>query len=148
MEDCDIPIHHYGHLSEKKNRKKAENYFKIGYAKLQQLGDDVGALRELAVQAGQLELWRESLDLWHKLLMVKPDFVEAFVNMSGAYWQLSRYAEAMEAARRALKLNCRYKEAEYNYAVSLLLLGRAKEAADALCKLCTRERDYLAAEFM
>jgi glycosyltransferase involved in cell wall biosynthesis len=148
IEDCDIPIHHYGHLNEKKNRKKAANYFKMGYDKLHQLGNDVGALRELAVQAGQLEYWSESLELWRKLLKVKPDFIEAYVNMSGAYWQLGRYNEAMEAARRALKLDCRYKEAEYNYAVSLLFLGRAKEAADLLDQLCARVRGYLGAQFM
>jgi tetratricopeptide (TPR) repeat protein len=79
---------------------------------------------------------------------VNPDFTEAFVNISGACWQLGRYDDAMEAAQRALMLNCRYKEAEYNYAVSLLLLGRAMEAADLLNNLCARERDYLAAEFM
>lgn len=148
IEECDIPIHHYGHLNEKKNRKKAENYFNMGYDKLHQLGDDVAALRELAVQAGQLEYWSESLELWHKLLKVQPGFEEAYVNMSGAYWQLGRYSEAIEAAQGALRLNCRYKEAEYNYAVSLLLLGRAKEAADILNKLCTRVRGYLGAQFM
>jgi glycosyltransferase involved in cell wall biosynthesis len=148
IEDCSIPIHHYGHLNEKKNRRKAEHYFKMGYAKLQQLGDDVAALRELAVQAGQLEYWSESLELWHRLLAVRPQFIEAYVNMSGAYWQLGCYAEAVEAAQSALRINPGHKEAGYNYAVSLLLLGRAGEAASILNALCERVCNYLGAQFM
>lgn len=146
--NSDIPIHHYGHLNEKKNREKAEHYFKMGYAKLHQLGDDVAALRELAVQAGQLECWVESIDLWRRLLDVRPGFKEAYVNMSGAHWQLGNYREALDAAKSALVLNVEYKEAVYNYAVSLLLLGRAKEAADTLTDLCHRVPNYLGAQFM
>ncbi len=144
----DIPVHHYGHLNENKNRRKAEDYFKMGYQKLHQLGDDVAALRELAVQAGQLEYWSESLMLWRRLLKIRPDFIEAFVNMSGALWQLGRYEEALTAAQSAMTLNPAMKEAGYNCAISLLLLGRAQEALSILSALCETFPDYLGAQFM
>lgn len=148
VKDCTIPIHHYGHLNETKNRKKAEAYFRMGYAKLEQLGDDVAAVRELAVQAGQLGLWSESLELWHRLLDIRPDFAEAFVNMSGASWQIARYQDAVGYAKRALELQPGSKEAGYNLAVSHLMLGRAREASDLLDALCKAAPDYLAARFM
>ena len=146
--NCPIPIHHYGHLNETKNRKKADNYFRMGYAKLEQLGDDVAAIRELAVQAGQLEMWAESLVLWKRLLQIRPDFIEAFINMSGASWQLARYEEAYDFAQKVLVLQPGSREGQYNLAVSHLMLGRSRKAFEILHELHEKDPDYLAAQFM
>lgn len=148
VKDCAIPIHHYGHLNEEKNRKKAESYFYMGYTKLEQLGDDIAAIRELAVQAGQLGLWPESLALWRRLLRIRPDFIEAFVNMSGASWQMAQYQEAVEFAAKAIHLRPGSKEARYNLAVSYLMIGRAVEAFSELDRLQKETPDYIAAKFM
>ena len=145
---CPIPVHHYGHLNEKRNREKAEAYFRIGYTKLNQLGDDVAAIRELAVQAGQLERWDAAVDLWERVLGIRPDFAEAHVNLSGACWQQGRYDEALHHARAAIALAPDSKEAHYNLAVSLLLSGNGRKAVAALETLNRRHPDYLAGAFM
>jgi tetratricopeptide (TPR) repeat protein len=145
---CDVCIHHYGHLNEARNLKKAKTYFQLGYTKLDQLGDDAAAIRELAVQAGQLEYWPESLSLWRKLLHIHPDFSEAYVNMAGACWQTAQYEQALEYARKAATLAPEQKEAHFNIAVSLLLMGRAADAAGLLQELVRKHNGYLAAVFM
>jgi len=144
----DIPIHHYGHLNETKNKIKAQAYFKIGYAKIEQIGHNVTALRELAVQAGQLEYWSEALDLWRRLIQIKPDFTEAYVNMAGACWQVKEYAHALKYAQQALRFDPVLKEAHFNAAISQLMLGRADEAAVILSQLVVKHDQYLAAKFM
>ncbi len=148
VKECPIPIHHYGHLNQIKNREKANTYFQMGYAKLEQLGDDVAAIRELAVQAGQLELWPKSLKLWQRLLEIRPDFTEAFVNMSGASWQMARYEAAYEFAQKVLVLQPESREGQYNLAVSHLMLGRPRKAFEILRELQEKDPDYLAAQFM
>lgn len=145
---CPVPVHHYGHLNEIRRREKSQAYFSLGYAKLEQMGDDPVALRELAVQAGQLALWPETLQLWRRFLKHQTDQVEALVNMSGASWQMNRFDEALAYGRRALELNPALKEAHFNIAVSLLMLERAGEAADVLQRILDNHPDYLAAVFM
>lgn len=146
--NCPMPVHHYGHLNESRNKSKARAYYQIGIAKLEQLGNNIVALRELAVQAGQLEYWSQSLMLWKRLLKVQPEYPEAYVNMAGANWQLGRYEEAIEYARLSLKLMPGLKEAHYNLAVSHLLLGKAETAAEILDHLILQYPSYLAACFM
>lgn len=148
MVDCAIPVHHYGHLNEAKNRQKAKAYFDLGYAKLDQMGDDPAAIRELAVQAGQLEYWAESLTLWERLLDLKPVFSEGLINAAGACWQLARYDRALVFARNAVELAPNHKEAKYNLAISLLLLKKAEAAIPILADLVKTHPGYLAAHFM
>jgi glycosyltransferase involved in cell wall biosynthesis len=146
--DCPIPVHHYGDLNESKKHRKANTYFKLGYAKLNQLGNDLAAIRELAVQAGQLEYWGEAIVLWRRLLNMRPDWAEAYVNMAGAYWQMARYEKALSMAQRAMELEPALKEARYNVAVSLLFLERATEAAEIFSDLKIDHEDSLTVRFM
>ena len=146
--DATIPVHHYGLLNETKNNKKGAVYFRIGYKKLDRLGNDVVALRELAIQAGQLAYWPEALELWQRLLTLRPDYAEAYVNMAAAYWQTGKYQQSLESARMACELAPQMKEGAYNLAVSLLMLGKAEKAVVVLTELLHRHGDYLAARFM
>lgn len=145
---CSIPIHHYGQLNELKNQTKAEKYFKLGYVKLNQMCEDPGALRELAVQAGQLERWAEAIEIWRRLLKIKPDFAEAHVNISSAYWQMGKYEDALSHGYKAIELDPHSKEAHYNVGVSFLLSGQARKAVGILKPLLQACSDYFAARFM
>jgi glycosyltransferase involved in cell wall biosynthesis len=146
--ECPVPVHHYGYLNEDKNQKKAQTYFRLGYMKIDQLGDDFQAVRELATQAGQLEYWEQAIELWERLLKMQPDYAVAYVNIASAHWQLGHYEQALACAERAVGLDPEQKEGRYNMAVSLLLIGRAEEAAEILKVLVDRYGGYLAAQFM
>jgi O-antigen biosynthesis protein len=148
IRSCPVPVHHYGHLNEAKNLRKAETYFKLGCAKLDQLGNDIVALRELAVQAGQLGLWTEAIDLWQRLLVIRPGYGEAYANLAGAHWQLGQFDRGVDASKKAIQANPDRKEGHYNLAVNLIMKGAAEEAAAVLERLLEKHDRYLPARFM
>jgi glycosyltransferase involved in cell wall biosynthesis len=146
--DCRIPVHHYGELNEAKKQKKAKVYFQLGYAKLEKFGHDFQAIRELASQAGQIELWSEAIQLWEHLLKTYPNNAEAYINISSAYWHLGAYEKALAAAYKSLILNSSSREAKYNAAVSLLMLNRITDAIKILEEIVASDAEYLPAQFM
>jgi tetratricopeptide (TPR) repeat protein len=146
--DCPVPVHHYGDLNQEKKRQKARKYFQLGFAKLDDLRHDLEAIRELAVQAGELGYWPECIELWRQVLRRRPDFVEAHVNVSSAYWQLGQYDKALNAAQTAIRLDRHSREAAYNLAVSQIMLGRAAEAREVLQTLVSNHTEYLPSRFM
>jgi tetratricopeptide (TPR) repeat protein len=148
IEPFDIPIHHYGKLDEALNIRKAEAYYRIGRAKLHELGDCPPALRELAVQAGNLEKFEEAIELWQQVIALTPDMAEAHVNLGTALWNLHNYPDALRAAQTAVDLDPDLKEARFNCAMNLLLLARVVEAIGILQHLIAVEPQYLPARFL
>jgi tetratricopeptide (TPR) repeat protein len=145
---CEVPFHHYGHLNEARNQEKAREYYQLGYAKLREMADDPAAVRELAVQAGQLERWEEAIDLWQHLLAMRPDYPEALINMAAAHWQLGRYSQSLAWAQKAVARKGDLKEAHFNMALSLMMRADFSQAAAILENLLKKQSDYLAAGFM
>lgn len=148
IDACSVPVHHYGHLNELRNQEKARKYYTLGYAKLEAMENDAAAIRELAVQAGQLERWDEAIFLWDRLLSIRSEFAEAMVNMAAAHWQMGRYSQSLAWAQRAVARDPALKEAHLNLALSHLLLGDFPVAQCILGQLLSRQPDYLAAAFM
>ena len=146
--NCRMPVHHYGRLNEKKSAAKGEAYYSIGRHKLDKMGNNVVALRELAIQAGNLEKFDEAIDLWQRFVRLKPGAPEAFVNLSHAYWQLGRYNEALINAQKAKDVAPAMKESHFNYAISQFCLGQVQPAIGTLEILLDRHPNYLAARFM
>jgi tetratricopeptide (TPR) repeat protein len=112
------------------------------------LGNNAIALRELAVQAGQLRRWHEAIELWQRLLSVWPNCHEAFANMAGAYWQLGQYELGIKFSKKAIQANPNIKEGHYNLAVNLFLKGKVEEAITVLQTLLLKHAQYLPARFM
>jgi glycosyltransferase involved in cell wall biosynthesis len=148
MADCPVTVHHYGHLNEEKNQQKARLYFQLGYDKLEQFGDNLEAIRELAIQAGQLEMCAKAIELWQNFIRIKPDYAEAHVNLAGIYWQLGHYEKALSSAKSAMEIDCSLKEARYNVAISLMFLKKVTESIGLLKQLLADHPNYLAARFM
>ncbi len=145
---CPIPIHHYGNLNEQRIKRKAEQYFALGYAKLDQMGNDAVALRELAIQAGQIGRWTESIALWHRFLSICPADGEAYANLAGACWQTRAYEKGIAFAEQAIDNAPGLKEGHFNLAANLLMTGRAQKAAALLQKVTEAYPDYMAARFL
>ncbi|MBW2370153.1 MAG: tetratricopeptide repeat protein, partial [Deltaproteobacteria bacterium] len=145
---CNIPVHHYGKLDQEKSTRKGEEYYRIGRKKLEETGDELGALRELAVQAQALGKFDESIELWERAIAIQPETPLAFVNMGAAYCKLGNYEDALETAEKALELAPDTKEALYNYSLSKLHLGRAGQAIPPLEKLLGRTPEYPPAQFI
>jgi predicted Zn-dependent protease len=149
VKKCSIPIHHYGKLNEEKNVNKGDDYYQMGKKKLDEMGgEDIEAIRELAVQAGTLGKHKECIELWERLIAIQPNTPEAFVNMSHVYIQLGKHSDALLSARKALELVPHLKEANLNYAISELYLGNVKQAIPVLEDVLERLPEYLSAQFM
>ena len=112
------------------------------------MGDNISALRELAVQAGNLGRWAEAIQLWQRLIRLQADSSEAYINMGTAYWQLDQYEQALGCAQKAIALQPDLKEAHFNYAINLLHLEDAERAITVLENLLEKHPQYIAAQFM
>lgn len=151
IKKCNIPVHHYGRLDKEKLDRKGEIYFEIGQKKLAEMGEDVNALRELAIQATILERNQEGLDLWKRLLALNP-FPEltavAYVNMGTIYSRLERFEDALDVSKKAMAVDQDLKEAQYNFALSELHCGHSAAAIETLEKLLRSFPDYPPAQFI
>jgi len=145
---CQIPVHHYGKLDEQNSAAKGQQYYRIGIQKLAEMEHSVAAIRELAIQAANLEKYEEAVSLWQKVIGLRPDMADAFVNLGTAYWNLGKYHEAVESAKKAMKLAPNMKEAHFNLALSLLHHGQAGAAISVLENLLDKFPAYLSARFL
>jgi tetratricopeptide (TPR) repeat protein len=145
---CGIPVHHYGKLLRKKIISKGEEYYVLGKKKIEDLGNNIDALCELAIQASEIGKYDEAVELWQKVIGLKPDFSKAFFNMGHAYLELGRYSEALAASQRAADLNPHMKEAVYNYALCELFAGDVKKAVTVFEDLLQELPDYPSAKVM
>ncbi len=151
IKKCRIPVHHYGRLDKEKLDRKGEIYFDIGQKKLSAMGDDLNALRELAVQATILEKNQEAFELWQRLLALNPNpnlAAIAYVNMGTIYNRLGRFENALEAGKKAVECDPDLKEARYNHAMAELHCGNAQNTIGILEDLLSGFSDYPPAQFI
>jgi GT2 family glycosyltransferase/glycosyltransferase involved in cell wall biosynthesis/Flp pilus assembly protein TadD len=106
IKHCDIPIHHYGMLDEKKTASKSEYYYELGKARLAEKGEqDVNALYDLSVQAAEIRKYEEALEYLNKVVLLRPDFYDAFESMGIANYNLGRYEDALSSFKKAIHLD-------------------------------------------
>jgi glycosyltransferase involved in cell wall biosynthesis len=137
-----IVIHHYGKLNEEKSFSKGENYYHLGKRKLEEMGRDARALRELAIQAAELKKFDEAIELWKKIILLQPDNASAYLNLGHAYVEFGKYEDALLVSKKAMELDPKMKEAVHNYSICELCTGRVKKAIDALENLLKRVPGY------
>lgn len=136
-------VHHYGELEPNgKNREKQLRYFESGMKKLEQDPDDMAAIAELAVQAGELGRFEEAVQLWDRVLARVPDAVEGLFNKGYCLMGLKRYEEALIVSRRALELDPEHKEAAFNYGTCELYTGHPARALALIGPVADRNPDY------
>ncbi|MDY6790233.1 MAG: glycosyltransferase [Thermodesulfobacteriota bacterium] len=148
VKKCAIPVHHYGKLNKEKSSKKIEIYYQTGKKKLDKMGDDAVAIRELAIQAEIIKKHDEAIELWERFIAIEPNVARAYINMGISYCSLGKYEDVLETAKKAMKLDPEMKEAHYNYALAKLHLGGASEAVSILKKLLERNGQYPPAKFL
>jgi len=137
-------VHHYGGLEKCQGdvSVKQKRYFEIGMKKLANKPDDIAALTELAVLAGELKQYEDALSLWKRVLALDPGSVEALFNSSYALIGLKRYPEALVSARKVLDLSPSHKEAAFNYATCELYAGDPARAISLVAPISASHPDY------
>ena len=120
----EIPVHHYGCLDKSRQQRKGEDYYLLGRKKLEQSGEnDFRALCELAVQAGGIGRYQESVDLWERVLKINPSYPLALFNLGYALLQLGRFHESRAASAKAMELDPELFEAINNFAICEICVG-------------------------
>jgi Flp pilus assembly protein TadD len=133
---CAAIVHHYGKLDEDRARRKAEEYRRMGMAKLAESGwSDMRAVYELAVQNQELGYHREAVDLWRRCVEHTPNNAHAFLGLGVSLAELRDYRAAEGPLRQACLLNADLHEARVKLALTLLALGRADESATLMEQL-------------
>lgn len=142
---CSIPIHHYGRLNVEKTNTKSEEYYILGEKKLAVTGDNPRALRELAIQAGELGKHKEAINFWQRLVNLDktPEILTlAFFNMASCYFLLGKYEEALATSQKAMELDSGLKENKITYACSELCAGDTNKAIPVLVDLLQKSPGY------
>ena len=144
IEQASFVIHHYGELEQDPVRQldKKLRYFETGMQKLTQQPDDLAAICELAVQAGELGRFEEGIGLWDRVLDKHPDYVEALFNKGYCLIGLQRYSAALEVSRRAVELQPDHKEAVFNYGTCELYVGDPQRALEVVRPLAEDHPEY------
>jgi glycosyltransferase involved in cell wall biosynthesis/Flp pilus assembly protein TadD len=148
---CNIPVHHYGRLDKERLTRKGEVYFEIGKKKLEDMGDDVLAVREMAIQATTLEKNELAIELWQKLISLEPSrsmVADAYINMATLYNRVGDFDQALVVAQKAVEAAPNIKESLYNYALAELHVGNAQTTINVLKELICRVPDYPPAQFI
>ncbi|MBE9491262.1 MAG: tetratricopeptide repeat protein, partial [Bacteroidetes bacterium] len=142
LRKASIPVHHYGKLSIDKVVSKGEGYYLLGKTKLKGKADDVQSLTELAVQALELGKYEDAVELWQRVIEIRPDSTRALLNIGGAFLELGRYEDALRASKKAMALDSNVKEAVLNYSSCELFIGDVEKSVSALETLVCKEPEY------
>ena len=148
IRDCPVPIHHYGPLMKDTGNLKMIAYYQMGKNKLDQHGNNIAALRELAIQAAILGKTTEAISLWEKFITFKPNAPEAFVHLGTCYIELNNYEAALMASQQALTLAHDMPEAIYNYALCEFIIGDINKTIAVLERWLETSSQFFPARFV
>ena len=140
---CGIPVHHYGQLDTDHYDAKSEAYYLLGKRKLEEEGENLKTLIELAVQAeGKLGRYEEAVDLWRRVLDIDPGNIKALLNMGCTCFKLEQYEAARTSTKIVMKQDPGLKEAVIIYTTCEVLIGDAEKTIPILENLLKKEPEY------
>ena len=92
-----------------------------------------------AVQIGMLD---KAVEAFRKCILLKPDYIDGYINIGFAFQNQGRFAEAIRAYKKCISLKPDYAEAYSNMGNSLKNHGKLEEAIDAYKKCISLKPDY------
>ena len=135
VERCDVPIHHYGHTPEVKQRKqKAALYSPLGEIKAKEQPTDWKAYFELGVEHNCNGRRKESAEAFARSVELNPGYLETWVNYGYVLCELGRLTEAEQALRRAVAIKPDCDQAYCNLGVVYMRSGNFRQALDVLLR--------------
>jgi Flp pilus assembly protein TadD len=99
---------------------------------MKESGGDFKSVWELAIQAGELGKFEESIELWHKVLGFKQREATAYFNLANHYLKLGKHEDSYDCSRKSYALDPKDQCAILSYAMSEFLSGDIKKAITAL----------------
>lgn len=146
IERTRIPLHHYGHTEEVKQRKsKGKLYSALGEAKLRESPRDWKNYFEIAVEYHQNNRLEEAVQQFSLSLALRDDYLPSWTNLGYVLWRLGRYGDARIALSRALQLDPRSDEAYGNLGLVFLTERNFAEAERCLRQALRFNPQYITA---
>jgi len=99
-------------------------------------------VRELAIQAAELQEYDESIEFWKQYLCLVPDNSTAYFNIATLCIGTARFDDALSAARKAFELEPNSITTMQTFASTLMFTGNPKEAITQLQLLLKKRQDY------
>jgi len=90
-------------------------------------------------EQGKLE---EAIEAYNKALSLKPDYVEAYINIGVTFYEQGKLEEALEAYKKALAIKPDYAAGYNNMGNALKDQGKLEEAIIAYNKVLSIKPDY------
>jgi len=142
IRESSVPIHHYGKLDMDFDISKGQEYYLLGKKKLEEKGNDLDAIQELAIQAAGLGKHEEARDLWQQALNIQPDMLLAHINIANTYLNMNNFGEALTSAKRAHALRPDIREVVCNYAVCEMYAGDIERSVEVLETFIGKDKEY------
>ena len=101
----------------------------------------------LGVSAAQTGLADQAIVALKKVISMKPDYIEAYSNISVALLEKGKLDEALEACKKAVLLNPNYANAYYNMGKVFHEQGKLDEAIEVYKKSISIKPDYTEAYY-
>src|SRR4030065_1594020 len=79
----------------------------------------------------RLQLYADAIESFKEAIIMKPDYVDASVNLGNVYYQVGRYTEAADSYREALRIKPIARFLDNKLGTILIILGEYKQAINA-----------------
>ena len=89
----------------------------------------------------------EALKLYKRALSMKPDFVEAYMNIGDLFLKMNRTEEARQAFLKAIKYRPTYSDAHFNLATTHLQIAEPREAEKKFRKAISYDSNHVLSLF-
>jgi glycosyltransferase involved in cell wall biosynthesis len=140
IEETDIPIHHFGNLSEdeEKKREKRESYRRLAEKKASD-GNDPKAFYEVGIHAGETDDYESAVKALRQAIDSAPDFHTRYPLLTNPYSllganliRLGKAEEAVEVLDKGIRLAPKNADILHFLGLARNELGETNEAIAAL----------------
>ena len=96
----------------------------------------------LGVSAAEIGMLDEAIEAYNKAISLKPDYADAYYNMSNAFKDQGKLEKAIKYYNKSISLNPNFADAYYNMGNVLKDQGKLDEAIEAFNKAISLKPDY------
>ena len=101
----------------------------------------------LAISKSKIQLFDEAIEAYKKVLLINPNYAEAYNNMGNAFTKQGKFDKAIETYKKALLINPHYPEALNNIGTVLKKQGKLNNSLEYYKKAIEFKANYVNAYY-
>ena len=101
----------------------------------------------LAISKSKIQLFDEAIEAYKKVLLINPNYAEAYNNMGNAFTNQGKFDKAIETYKKALLINPHYPEALNNIGTVLKKQGKLNNSLEYYKKAIEFKANYVNAYY-